>query len=200
MKAGHACLDEQTLLHPISSSSHLTYYGKSVPTIPPSAPKQSVCMAWMMDRDMAWAGGTVHWHNLDRSAKYDQFSIVIFLFPDPTEESQPFPTFHSARYPGPDYWAYWPALSFLVWKPLASDMLVVQDCDVLASASLSCLPALAQYPSQQHQSSQGEGRCEVYPKASLSFFPPVQPLSICSNTLMTGRLGWKMPFPKRCTS
>ena len=84
MKAGHACLDEQTLLHPISSSSHLTYYGKSVPTIPPSAPKQSVCMAWMMDRDMAWAGGTVHWHNLDHSAKYDQFSIVIFLFPDPT--------------------------------------------------------------------------------------------------------------------
>lgn len=40
MKAGHACLDEQTLLHPISSSPHFTYYGKSVPTVPPSAPKQ----------------------------------------------------------------------------------------------------------------------------------------------------------------
>lgn len=122
---------------------------------------RSVCMAWRMDRDMAWAGGTVHWQDRDHSAKYNQFSIVIFLFPDPTEESQPSPTFHSARYPGPDYWAYWPALSFLVWKPLVSDMLVVQDCDVLASASLSCLQALAQYPSQQHQSSQGEGRCEV---------------------------------------
>lgn len=30
--------------------------------------------------------------------------------------------------------------------------------------------------------------------------PWVQPLSICSNTLMTGRVGWKMPFPKRYTS
>lgn len=200
MKAGHACLDEQTLLHPISSSPHFTYYGKSVPTVPPSAPKQ-VSLHGLDDGQ----GYGMGWGHCPLTRSWPQYKIWSVLHcylpvPDPTEESQPFPNFHSARYPGPDYWAYWPALSFLVWKPLASDMLVVQDCDVLASAFLSCLPALAQYPSQQHQSSQGEGRCEVYPKASLSFFPRVQPLSICSNTLMTGRVGWKMPFPKRCTS